>query len=67
MVDQALLKLIMAIAIPIAGSMGYMHGNFATKTRVEKTEKTLGRVDKLICKMAIRQKLENAEDICTEH
>ena len=57
---------LIAVAVPIAGAVGYVHGTFATKARVEKVETAIERVDKIVCKMAIRQQIENAEDICTE-
>lgn len=71
MIDTAL-KLAIVIMVPVAGAMGYVHGTFSTiervrkvETRVSKTETMFSRVDKLICKMAIRQKLDSAEEICT--
>lgn len=73
MVDQAMIKLVFMVSVPMAGAMGYIHGTFSTIKRVEqvesrvtKTEKMFGRVDKLICKMAIRQKLDSAEELCTQ-
>ena len=70
---ETLMKALLTITVPIAGAIGYVHGTFATIDRVErletKTDKTRSatlKSYKLICKMAIRQQLENAEDICTE-
>lgn len=66
------IEFILAVAIPLAGAMGYVHGNFATKEAVKETKLQVTnagfQVDKiytLICKMAIRQNIETAEDICT--
>lgn len=62
-----------AITIPIVGAVGYVHGKFATVARVQKLELRINTGEratlnsyKLICKMAIRQKLKDAEEICTE-
>lgn len=70
---EGFFKLFISIAIPVSGAIGYVHGTFATISRVEKIEskvttfkKAVLRSDNLICKMAIRQKLEDAEQICTE-
>lgn len=68
------MKLALSISVPIAGAIGYVHGTFATiekvkevETRVRTISKSVLRSDKLICKMAIRQKLESAEEICTDN
>ncbi len=67
-------KLLIAIAVPISGAVGYVHGTFATIKKVEEVENRIGsikkavlRSDNLICKTAIRQKLESAEELCTKN
>lgn len=81
MIPKELLDFILALLIPVAGAMGYVHGVFATNTRVDQIEKTVSssasntrvdqieqvvrRVDKVLCKMAIKGKLEDADTICT--
>jgi len=71
MKNQMLVTLF-ALLVPLAGAMGYVHGTFATiervKTvdkRVDKSELVISRIDRLICKIAINQKLKNAVEICT--
>ena len=64
--NKNIIEMILAICIPMAGAMGYVHGTFATITDVEKNEKRIERVDKLICKMAISQNIKGAEHICTD-
>lgn len=73
MIGEGFFKLILTIAVPVAGAVGYVHGTFATiekvktvENRVETIKSAVLRTDKLICKMAIRQKLESAEEVCTE-
>jgi hypothetical protein len=66
MTGKELLQFILLIMVPLAGAMGYVHGTFATKAEVSQFKKAVIRVDQLICKMAIRQKLDNAVEICTE-
>lgn len=62
-----------ALLVPLAGAMGYVHGTFATiervkrvNARVDSTITVVSRIDNLICKMAISQKLKNAVEICTK-
>tara|TARA_R110002012_G_scaffold168596_1_gene332137 strand:- start:4049 stop:4246 length:198 start_codon:yes stop_codon:yes gene_type:complete len=64
--SKSLIELLLAVCIPVAGSVGYMHGTFATKNDVETNKASIIRVDKLICKMAISQGIKNAESICTD-
>lgn len=71
--DRAFLSLTITILVPIAGAMGYVHGTFATIERVRKVEKLyfekeekLDNIHSLLCKMAIRQRLEEAVEICTK-
>ena len=68
---DAALRLIVVACVPIAGAVGYIHGNFATQDRVSRLEvrtvdieRTVHRTEKLICKMAIRQNLKDADRIC---
>ena len=63
---KELIQLILLIMVPLAGAMGYVHGTFATKAEVSQFKRAVIRVDQLMCKMAIRQGLDNAEEICTE-
>lgn len=74
MITEGFVKLILTISVPIAGAIGYVHGTFATIKEVESVEKRIDtikksvlRTDKLICKMAIRQKLKSAEEVCTDN
>lgn len=71
---SGIIKLILSVLVPMAGAFSYMHGNFPSKGRVviiekrqDVVERAVLRTDKLICKMAIRQKLESAEEICTHN
>lgn len=73
MISEGFVKLFLSLFIPTVGAVGYVHGTFATIEKVEAVEtkaasvqKAVLRTDKLICKMAIRQKLERAEEICTK-
>lgn len=73
MIGKGFIELLIAVCVPIAGAVGYVHGTFATSSKVERVEKRIDtmetailRTDKLMCKMAIRQKLNSAEEICTE-
>jgi len=74
---EKIIAIFISILIPVAGGVTYIHTTFATQASVVKIEKKVGahysemgqaikRIDKLICKMAISQELENAEQICTE-
>lgn len=64
--NKSVIELILAVCIPMAGAMGYVHGTFATIVDVKENTTKIERVDKLICKMAISQKIPNAESICTD-
>lgn len=66
-VSKSVFEVSLAILIPIAGAMGYVHGTFATKTSVEKNSKRILRIDNLMCKMAIASNIRNAENICTDN
>lgn len=74
MITESFLKLALTISVPIAGAIGYVHGTFATIDKVRTVEKRVDtiksavlRTDKLICRMAIRQKLKSAEEVCTNN
>lgn len=64
--SKNIIELVLAICIPMAGAMGYVHGTFATIVDVKKNTNKIERVDNLICKMAISQNIKNAESICTD-
>ena len=73
MITEGFVKLLLSISVPIAGAIGYVHGTFATiekvkqvEVRVDTIKRAVLRTDGLICKMAIRQKLESAEEVCTK-
>lgn len=63
---RSVFESVLAVLIPLAGAMGYVHGTFATKDSVENNSSKIEKVYKLNCKMAIRQNVENAEEICTD-
>lgn len=74
MLTESFIKLALTISVPIAGAIGYVHGTFATiekvksvESRVDVIKNSVLRTDKLICKMAIRQKLKSAEEVCTDN
>lgn len=74
MIAEGFLKIFLTVSIPIAGAIGYVHGTFATIEKVKEVDgevksiqSAVLRTDKLICKMAIRQKLESAEEVCTNN
>ena len=62
--NTGILLVVIAILVPMAGAMGYVHGTFAKISRVDKMDKAINRVDGLVCKMAIKQRLDDAEEIC---
>lgn len=64
--NKSVIELLLAVCIPMAGAMGYVHGTFATIIDVKENTTKIERVDKLICKMAISQNIPNAESICTD-
>ena len=64
--NKSAIELVLAICIPMAGAMGYVHGTFATIIDVKANSTKIERVDNLICKMAISQNIKNAESICTD-
>ena len=63
---RSLFEITLALIIPIAGAMGYVHGTFAQKSTVQLLIEKVNRTDKLVCRMAIKQKLEDAVQICTD-
>jgi len=66
MKGKELVQLVLLIMVPIAGAMGYVHGTFVTKYEHNHVRNAVNRIDNLMCKLAIHQKLDNAEEICTK-
>jgi len=66
MTKRSIFEILLAVALPIAGAMGYVHGTFAQKAVVEQLVEKVNRTDKLVCRMAIKQNLEDAVQICTD-
>lgn len=64
--SKSMIEMLLAVCIPMAGAMGYIHGTFATISDVKDNAIKIQRVDNLICKMAISQGIKNAESICTD-
>lgn len=74
---ERILTTCLAILIPLTAGVSYIHTTFATQHNVvtlkervldqtEKLNDSIQRIETLICRMAIRQELENAEELCTE-
>ena len=68
------LQLFFALLMPAVGATGYVHGVFITKDRFEEKVKEIKQNQKairgtfaIVCRMAIKLKVEDAEDICTQH
>jgi len=66
MIPKEFLDLILAVLIPVAGAVGYVHGVFATNNRVDSLEVVVHRVDAVLCEIAINDKLKDAVKICTK-
>lgn len=77
MIPKEFLDYFLALLIPAAGAMGYVHGVFATNTRVDGIEKTVSskvevlesvvrRVDSVLCEIAIKEQLKDVVKICTK-
>ncbi len=74
--ERNLIELLLGMGIAVAGAAGYVHGSFASKEALEGVregsareisiiKKRTVRTDSLVCKMAIREKLNNAVEMCS--
>ena len=65
-VSREFLQVLLAIAVPVAGAMGYMHKSFVQVDEFKEIKTQVKRMDSLMCAMAIKNKLENAVEVCTD-
>jgi hypothetical protein len=73
MTKRSAFEILMSIAIPVSGAMGYVHGNFVTKSELKFVEKNykvsndrLVDIHNILCKIAIKQQLTDAVEICNK-
>lgn len=71
-VKKYFLDILLLVCVPVAGAMGYVHGTFVTKEvyyakvkSVELNTNAIHNTFDLVCGIAIKLKLDNAEEICT--
>jgi hypothetical protein len=74
--EFGIFRLIIALLTAFGGAVGYMHTSFTKEARTDKIEAKLERevqeraenttvIRNILCKMAIKQQLEDAAGICT--
>lgn len=74
--DMNFVKMLITLLTAFGGAVGYVHTSFTKEVRTDKLEIKLEKevkqrnantivIKNILCKMAIKQKLDNAADICS--